>query len=174
MNYRAFVVEDKAALFEVVYYHKPQRWLDNAVCINNPIMDMQNWSPEIKYLNSLNNDISDEIKSIPRDTGGIYMFFIKGICLPFIENYIIYIGRCQFTQAQNIRKRAKEYFSDDRTMIKSMFENWKNHLYYRYYPDTDNQRIHDNEIQLIRAILPPLNEVIPDKLEVQPTIPAFN
>jgi hypothetical protein len=173
MNYRAFVIEDKAVLFEVKYYHKPQRWIDNAVNTGNPIMDVQNWSPEIKYLNNLNNDISDEIKNIPNNTGDIYMFFIKGMCLPFIENYIVYIGRSRFTQVQNIRKRAKEYFSDDRTMIKLMFENWKSHLYYRYYPDTDNNRIDTNEVQLIRSILPPLNETIPDRIEIQETIPAF-
>lgn len=173
MNYRAFIEEDEAALFEVTYYHKPQRWLDNAINANNPIIDIQNWSQEIKYIDSLNSSISQAINDIPNDTGGIYMFFIKGINLPFIENYIVYIGRCKYTQTQNIRKRAREYFSDERPMIKRMFKHWKNHLYYRYYPDTDNQRIDNNEIQLIRAILPPLNEAIPDKLEIRQTVPAF-
>lgn len=41
--------------------------------------------------------------------GGIYMFYIKGICLQFIEDYIVYIGRYKSTDNQNIRKRAKEY-----------------------------------------------------------------
>jgi hypothetical protein len=174
MNYRAFIEEDEAALFEVPYYHKPQRWLDNAVNANNPIMDIQNWSQEIKYIDAQNDGISQDIKNIPNNTGGIYIFFIKGITLPFIENYILYIGRCKFTQNQNIRKRAKEYFSDERTMIKRMFKHWKNHLYYRYYPDTDSQRIAENEIRLIRTILPPLNEAIPDRLEIQQTVPAFS
>ena len=174
MNYRAFIEEDEAAFFEVTYYHKPQRWIDNAISIDNPIRDVQNWSSEIKYLNHSNDSISDEINNIPNNTGGIYMFFIKGINLPFIENYIIYIGRSRFTENQNIRKRAKEYFTDKkRPMIIKMFKHWKNHLYYRYYQDTDNRRISDNEIQLIRAILPPLNEVIPERLDVQQTQPAF-
>ena len=55
-----------------------------------------------------------------------------------------------------------------------MFSRWKDHLYYRYYPDTDNERIKNNEIQLIRAILPQYNEVIPDQIEIQDSIPAFN
>ena len=106
------------------------------------------------------------------------MFYIKGICLPFIENYIIYIGRCKSTHKQNIKKRAKEYYTDDylkgkRQMIRSMFNHWKEYLYYRYYPDVDNERIDQNESILIRAILPPYNEVIPDKIDIQPTIPAF-
>jgi hypothetical protein len=173
MNHRAFI-EDEDAPFRIEYYHNPNRWQENAVVVNNPIMDVSNWSPEIKYLNNLNTSISDEVNNLPNDTGGIYMFFIKGICLPFVENYVVYIGRCRLTKNQNIRKRAKEYFADDRHMIKKMFRHWKNHLYYRYYPDTDNNRIDNNEIQLIRAIIPPLNETIPNKIDIQVTIPAFN
>ena len=173
MNYRAFIEEDEAALFEVNYYHKPQRWIENAMNAANPMMDEQNWSQEIKYLNPLNDNISLEINNLPNNIGGVYMFFIKGVNLPFIENYILYIGRALSTDSQNIRKRAKEYFSDDRTMIKRMFKHWKNYLYYQYFPDTDNEAIKRNEVQLIRAILPPLNERIPDRIEIQATIPAF-
>lgn len=172
-TYRAFVEENDEKLFEVTYYHKPQRWIENTVDSTNNIMAEQNWSSEIKYLNSSHSNISNAIKSIPNDKGGVYIFYIKGICLPFIENYILYIGRCKYTSSQNIRKRAKEYFSDERPMIKTMFKRWKEHLYYRYFPDTDNNNIDNNEIKLIRTILPPFNEVIPDKIEIQPTISAF-
>jgi len=181
MNYRAFI-EDDDTPFRIEYYHNPSRWIKNAVATDNPIMDVNKWSQEIKYMNKVNeNDfsISDDIRNLPTDTGGIYIFFIKGISLPFIENYIVYIGRCQYTEAQNINKRAKEYFVNDylrgeRLMIQKMFKHWKDHLYYRYYPDTDNDNIKRNEAQLIRAILPPLNEVIPDKMDIRETIPAFN
>jgi hypothetical protein len=171
--YRAFIEENDEKLFEVTYYHKPQRWLDNTVDSTNQIMNVQNWSSEIKYLNNSHDAISDEISNMPNDKGGVYMFYIKGICLPFIENYIVYIGRCKYTDSQNIRKRAKEYFNDDRPMIKTMFKRWKEHLYYRYYHDTDNNNIDSNEVKLIRTILPPFNEVIPDRIEIQTTIPAF-
>lgn len=93
--------------------------------------------------------------------------------LPFIENYILYIGRCQYTDQQNIRKRAKEYYSDKRALISRMFHKWDKYLYYRYYPDVDNDRIKQNEVQLIRSILPYFNEDIPDNIEVRETIPAF-
>ena len=55
-----------------------------------------------------------------------------------------------------------------------MFSRWKDYLYYRYYPDTDNDRIKNNEIQLIRAILPQYNEVIPDQIDRCDSIPAFS
>ncbi len=146
-----------------------ESFLDRA----NPIAIESNWTDEIKYLNSANDNISDEIMKIPKNTGGIYMFYIKGICLPFSERYIVYIGRCQYTDDQNINKRAKEYFKDTRPQIKKMFKFWKEYLYYRYYPDTDNNRIKSNEEMLIRAIKPEFNEDIPDKIEIQPTIKAF-
>lgn len=174
-GYRAFIEEDETNIsFQVYYYHNPKRWNDNLIRINNPIRDINNWSSEIKYLNVLGDDISQEIKTLPSDKGGIYMFFIKGLNLSFVENYILYIGRCKYTNAQNIQKRAKEYFRDNRPMIKKMFRLWKDHLYYRYCPDVDNSKIDSDEIQLIRALLPPLNETIPDKLEPQETVPAFN
>jgi hypothetical protein len=54
-----------------------------------------------------------------------------------------------------------------------MMSHWKNHLYYRFFPDTDNPRIDANEALLIRAIVPPFNEVIPNICNPQEPIPAF-
>jgi hypothetical protein len=177
MNYRAFI-EDDDTPYRIEYYHNPRRWIENNVDTSNAIMKIENWSSEIKYMNHTYDDVSNEIKSLPNDKGGVYMFYIKGICLPFIENYIVYIGRCKSTDNQNIKKRAKEYFANDyikgrRQMIQKMFNHWKEYLYYRCYLDNDNDRIDLNESYLIRAILPPYNEVIPDKVEIQPTTPAF-
>lgn len=171
MHYRAFI-EDDDTPFRIEYFHNPNRWRDNPLGANNPIMDINNWSQEIKYIGT-REGIADEICNLPNNTGGVYMFYIKGLSLPFIENYIVYIGRCRLTDSQNIRKRAREYFSDTRPLIKKMFRLWRDYLYYRFYPDTDNNRIDTNEVQLIRSILPPLNEAIPDRIEIQETIPAF-
>ena len=55
-----------------------------------------------------------------------------------------------------------------------MFRKWKEHLYYRYYPDTDNELIRSNEVKLIRAIAPEYNEEIPNKIDIQESVPAFN
>lgn len=175
-GYRAFIAEnDNEAKYRLEYFHNPQRWNDNMVEMNNPIRDVNRWSQEIKFINDDGSGISDEILSLPNDIGGIYMFYIKGGNLSFIENHILYIGRCKITEHQNIRKRAKEYYTDTkRQLIVKMFRLWKNNIYYRFYADNDNDRIDQNEVQLIRSILPPLNEKIPDKLEIQPTVFAFN
>jgi len=174
-DYRAFVTEDDDNdHYSVHYYHNPGRWQQNMLEDDSPMKDPNNWSAEFKYLNPDNNDISDDIKRLPSDSGGIYVFFIKGINLPFIENYILYIGRSWYNGNQNIRKRANEYFRDSRPLIRKMFERWKEHLYYRYFPDTDNDRIDVNEVRLIRAILPEYNTQIPDRIEVQPTTTAFS
>ena len=160
--------------YNLTYYHNPNRWRDNIIALDNPIRNVENWSAEIKYLNESNDDLSDDIKNLPNDTGGIYVFYAKGLNLSFMENYILYIGRCQYTDTQHIRKRAKEYYKDTRDLIVEMFNRWKDFLYYRYYPDTDNDRIKNNEIQLIRAILPQYNEVIPDQIDICDSIPAFS
>ncbi len=172
MDYRAFTLGPDA-IYKVSYYLSPQRWIDNCIDQTNPIADEKNWVDEIKYLDADNKNISDEIKNIPNNTGGVYMFFIKGINLPFIEKHIVYIGRCKYTSTRNIRKRAMEYFNDNRPFIKHMFSHWKEYLYYRYFPDTDNENIDKNEAMLIRAILPPFNEQIPDKIEPKTTVSAF-
>lgn len=174
-KYRAFIRDDDDnEKFILTYYHNPKRWVDNLLEQNNPIRDIANWSNEIKYLNAANDDLSEDIKALPKSHGGIYMFYIKGLNLPFVENYILYIGRCQYTKTQNINKRAKEYFKDERIEIKRMFRKWKEHLYYRYYPDTDNELIRSNEVKLIRAIAPEYNEEIPNKIDIQESVPAFN
>jgi hypothetical protein len=172
-TYRAFVEQNDEKLYAVTYYHKPQRWYDNRIEENDPILNVNNWSEEIKYLNNSHNEVSTGINNLPDNKGGIYIFYIKGICLPFIENYILYVGRCQHTKNQNLRKRAKEYFSDKRPLIRGLFDKWKEHIYYRFYPDENNNRICLNETKLIRTILPPYNDSIPDNIDVQPTIPAF-
>lgn len=43
-----------------------------------------------------------------------------------------------------------------------------------HFPNTDNDWIDKTEALLIRSILPPLNEKIPDKVNVQATVPAFD
>lgn len=174
-GYRAFLAKDSENyLYDLTYYHNPNRWRDNVIDINNPIRNVENWSDEIKYLNQSNDDLSDEIKNLPNNTSGIYIFYIKGLNLSFIENYILYVGRCQSTPTQHIRKRAREYYNDKRDLIVEMFRRWKDHLYYRYYTDTNNERIRTNEIQLIRAILPQYNEVIPDNIDILDSTPAFS
>ena len=78
-GYRAFLDEDETNdNYDLTYYHNPKRWKDNLLEETNPIRDTNKWSKEIKYLNKDNTDFSDDIKNLPKDTGGIYIFYIKG------------------------------------------------------------------------------------------------
>ena len=103
---------DEDKLYDIIYYHNPSHWIDNKIDDLNPISDEAKWSEEIKYYEG--GVISESIKNLPTNTGGIYMFYLKGINLPFIEKYVVYIGRCHYSEGrQHIRKRAKEYDSDE-------------------------------------------------------------
>lgn len=174
MRINAFINEnDEDKLYDITYYHNPRHWVDNKIDNANHIIEEAYWSKEIKYYEG--GIVSDDINNLPTNTGGVYMFYLKGINLPFIEKYIVYIGRCHYSKGkQYIRKRAKEYDSDNsRTEIVRMKKYWKDYLFYRYYPETNNEIIDRNEVALIRAIRPPFNSEIPDKIEVQEPINAF-
>ncbi len=174
MRANAFLnLNDEDKLYDIIYYHNPKHWIENKIDDDNPIINEDNWSKEIKYYEG--ESISEDIKNLPTNTGGVYMFYLKGINLSFFENYIVYIGRCHYSEGKRyIRKRAKEYDSDNsRTEIVRMKKYWKDYLFYRYYPETDNDVIDRDEATLIRAIRPPFNSEIPDKIEVQATTNAF-
>ncbi len=174
MRVNAFLnLHDEDKLYGITYYHNPNHWIENRIDETNPIADEAKWSEEIKYYNG--GKVSDEIDKLPTDKGGVYMFYLKGINLPFIEKYIVYIGRCHFTyKKQHIRKRAKEYAREEnRSEIVRMKKYWKDYLFFRYYPETNNDQIDMDEATLIRAIRPPFNSEIPDKIEIQSSIKAF-
>lgn len=171
MELRAFVASRREKQYQIEYVPNQNRWNEYFVGTDNPICLESNWSEEIKYLD--NGQLSDSIKSLPRNKGGIYMFYLKGINLPFVEHYILYIGRARYTGNENINSRARDYIHDDRELIKLMFDLWADQLYYRYYPDTDNETINRNEVLLIRSIVPPFNTIIPNNIQEQPEINAF-
>ena len=150
------------------------RW-ERCLCYlkGNPILDINNWTPEYKFYE--NGEKSVLINQLPNDKGGIYVFYLKGICLPFFENYILYIGKASITDNENIRSRVKTYYNvpKKRDLIIEMFSKWKDYIYCRCFPETDNEKIEIDESLLIKAILPFYNEDIPDKILVQPTVKAF-
>lgn len=158
--------------YTVGYLLRPEIWSQEYIGETNPIKDENNWSDEIKYLND-RGEVSQGISMLPSNTGGVYMFLLKGINLPFAEKYILYIGRAQLTSKMNIRIRAKSYLKDDRIKIQTMFKLWGKDLYYRYYSDSNNANIVQNEANLIRAILPPFNSDLPQRINCRPEINAF-
>jgi hypothetical protein len=176
MRIDAFITTFEAnKLFDVVYYHMPERWISiDKTDIDIPLND---WSNEIKFLSDNEMDVSDDMKKLPDNCGGIYLFFIKGLILPNYETYLAYIGRAQFTQKQNLKVRCNsyyyEFFKDDtRPKIARLIKKWGKYLYLRYYASNDNLHIKRLEAKLINGILPPFNDEIPNLIIHEPQ-PAF-
>ena len=65
--------------------------------IEDEIIDALEWK-ETKFLNDDGTDFSDEVKRLPNDSGGIYVFIIKSNVLKGISEYLAYIGRAQLTR----------------------------------------------------------------------------
>lgn len=72
-----------------------------------------------------------------------------------------YIGRAKKTKYQNLRKRISEYAREkERLKIVNMKRFWSPYLYVQYLPLPleSNECIDELEKELIKAILPPLDE----------------
>lgn len=177
MNIDAFVnANDSARIYECTYYHDPTRW-NSIPKDTKEILNSQKWSGYIKYLDPEGN-VSDAIKNLPNNEGGIYIFFIQGPTLPSAEMYIAYIGRALFTDGQNIKKRVSQYNRESkrnnaRPKISRLFRHWKDYLYVKYFSTKDNELIQQGESALIKAILPPFNDDIPEKIEFKQARKAF-
>lgn len=116
---------------------------------------------EVKFLNDDASGLNSAIENVPNNCGGIYLFILKGQIIPTSHVYILYVGRVKHTNKQNLRKRLKEYFKDDRPKIKKMRTTWGKDLYIKYLPLSDNNVITSLEEELIRVIIPPCNEQYP-------------
>ena len=119
---------------------------------------------EFKYFENDAKTINPVFKNIPNSCGGIYLFCIKPNIIPSVHLYLGYIGRAKKTQYQNLRKRVSEYAAETgRQKIYLMKHYWGQYLYVRYLPlpDQSNQVIDELEEALIKAALPPFNDVYP-------------
>lgn len=125
-----------------------------------PITD-QDWH-EVKFLNDTGNELNPEIANVPNNHGGVYIFVAKSDIIKDTHVYLLYIGRVQKTDDQNLRKRFREYYYEKmRPRIILMREAWGKNLYIRYFPLDDNDVICTLEEELIRVILPPCNSKYP-------------
>lgn len=132
---------------------------------------------DIKFLNEEGTDVSDDVKALPNDRGGLYVFVIKCPILLSTSEYLAYIGRAQLTSTHSLRVRCKkylyEYCSDTgRPKISTMIGLWGKYLHLRYAVIDDNADTRNIEAQLINAILPPFNDEIPDKT-IRDAVAAF-
>lgn len=127
---------------------------------------------EIKFYNA-NKKPNDQLNHLPSNKGGIYIFIIKPNIIPDTHMYIMYIGRALITENENLKKRCKHYYNDERPKVKRMIDHWWKYVYIRYLPLDDNDIIKKTEEELINKIIPPCNDRIPNK-EVMSAVKAFS
>ena len=128
---------------------------------------------EVKFIDDLSGELHSDMTNLPNDVGGIYAFVLKPEIIPKTHMYIMYVGRARRTVTQSLKKRCKEYFTDERPKVLMMKEHWGKYLYIRYLPLNDNNIIDKLEVSLINAILPPCNDSIPDKVIMMAKKAAF-
>ncbi len=174
MNSSAFDLGEKLNNNKVVYIlHKPLWERYNS---QNFDLAFINWT-KIKYLNDQGDDFNISVETIPRDIGGLYLFYVKCEIISGITEYPFYVGRAQLTEGQNLKKRVKEYFqhfsrNDERPKIFRMFKYWAPELHLAYFPLDDNINVINLEKELINSLLLPMNDQIPDTI-IKDAIKAF-
>lgn len=170
----AFKIGEQITLHSVDFKLYPKLWTE--FVINRRELDLLDWT-EFKFLNEDGNDFSDQVKNIPNDSGGIYVFIIKNPVLPGVSDYLAYIGRARFTEKHNLRVRCRRYLTqylneNERPKITRLMNYYKDHLYIRYAKVDNNDFIDLLESELINSILPPFNDKIPKK-KIRQGIDAF-
>jgi len=174
MNDSAFLLGEELELRKVEY--KLHRAIWNQFNFQNLDLKFENWV-KIKYLNANANALDGQVENVPNGTGGLYMFYVKCEIISGITEYPLYVGRAQYTEHQNLRKRVKEYFqkyskNNERPRITKMFKYWASDLYLAYIPLEENEGINELEKQFINSLLLPMNTRIPDT-EISQAINAF-
>lgn len=174
MKQEAFILSDHIKTHQIVYVHSPLLWqnLDR-----NTIDRVQPVWTEVKFLNDVGDDISDDVKALPDNSGGIYIFIIKCDILPTTTEHLAYIGRAQYSANHNLRVRCRKYYyeyfqENGRPKITRMIAKWGNNLHLKYATIASNNDIVELEAQLINSILPPFNDQIPEK-KIRQAVNAF-
>lgn len=172
MNGTAFTLGEEIELRKVEYKLHGELWKKYQL----ERFNFNNWE-KIKYLNSDCSSFNDDVDKIPRDKGGLYLFYVKCEIISGITEFPLYIGRAQITKGQNLNKRVKEYFQhynkdNERPKITRMLKYWGSELYLAYMTIEKNDEIKDLEKELINTLLLPMNTEIPDT-EVKEAIKAF-
>lgn len=159
---------------EVEFHLFPELW-DAFLCEGIDLSSIT-WT-ETKFLSDDGKALNEGMSNIPNDKGGIYLFYAKCNVLPGISNYLMYIGRAKVTNSHNLRVRCRRYFGEynrdnGRPKIQRMIGQWGKYLYLKYFAIEDNDLITRLEASLIKSIVPPFNDEIPDK-RVKAAVSAF-
>jgi len=151
---------ERAALYQLPFELDIDKW--NTISEEVKSAVSSGWK-SIKYLNDDGTAINDDIKKLPNNRGGIYIFLLKPDKIPLMHRYIMYIGRARRANSFSLRKRCSTYFTDTRPKVYRMIKRWGSELYLYYLPINDSDDfIKKVERELLRVIIPPCNSDIPD------------
>jgi hypothetical protein len=117
-----------------------------------------------------NGELNSDIELVDNSKGGIYIFYISPEIIPQRQRILMYVGRAQITQYENLRQRIRSYYTLfhggdcwKRQRIQDMFNCWEKYLYCSYIELTNNDLIIKTEAELINKLLPYCNSAIPDQ-----------
>lgn len=137
------------------------------------------WSKLVKIPFFANNSsvLSDEVKKIPNNCGGIYIYSLENPIIPAHGNYIMYVGRARLTKYENLRQRAKSHFSDyqrgdENERLTRLYDGWAKYVYFSYVPIDTNEAIDKAEKDLIVHLCPPCNKDYPS-VSIRKKLSAF-
>ena len=177
MDYEIDVIENSVAKSKKSFVLSAVLWDSFDESIKSALHLNYNWQ-EVKLLDE-NGCVNNEINTVPNDSGGIYIFMAKPCILPDFHNYLMYIGKSSKTESRSLRIRLREYFYEKeninkRPKVRRMLNEWGKYLYIRYLPlcGFENSMIERIESELINKILPPFNDIIPDKT-IRNVVKAF-
>ena len=76
---------DRIRTYVITYYHDTSLWDEAPEDAKNAVINLT-WSGYIKYLDN-NGKRSKDLNLLPKDAGGLYLFFIQGTTIPAAEKY---------------------------------------------------------------------------------------
>lgn len=156
LDIRIQEVKDNTFKFSLV----PNRWdeYQNFLSITE-----KDWD-ECKYFDETGK-ISEEVRNIPNDKGGIYLYIVKPPVPIKYMPMIMYVGRAHNNgKSQNLRKRVSNYAREandwyrGRKSVRFLFSKYAKYLHVMYIALEKNADIDRLEKELITAIVPACNK----------------
>lgn len=125
------------------------------------IVQNSSWTT-FKYFND-DKSINAEIENVSNTRGGIYLFYVSPEVIKEKQRFLMYVGKAQITEYQNLRKRIREYKGYmppdcSRPKVNKLFREWWEYIYCSYIEFDDNQLIDYIEEELINTLIPPIND----------------
>lgn len=98
-----------------------------------PVVDLDSLK-RVKFFSEDGESISDEVKTIPNEKGGIYIYFVENPLVPSIGRYIFYVGRARKTASENLRSRIYSHYNkyikfEESNRLTRLFDDWKKYIY---------------------------------------------